>query len=392
MAALGGARYRWTILAVGAFAQASFSALTVGLAAIAPSIRERYGLGLTEIGVVLGALGAGPLLTLLGWGLLADQIGERLVLALGLVGASAALVGAAWAGSYPSLTLLLVAAAGSGASVSAASGRAIMGWFGPGERGLALGIRQTAVPAGGAAGAVVLPWLDAAGGLRAAFLALAASCLVGAVAGAIGVREAPPEPGEALLAAAASPLRDRRMWLLAGGSGLICIAQVALSGFAVLFLHQGRGVSGRSAAVVLAVMQLLGGAARIAAGRWSDRIRARVVPLRLLALGLTVAMAAAAALADAPLAALIPALVAAGGLAFSWNGLSFTAAAETAGRARSGAALGFQQSVLWLVVAFVPVAFAALVESTSWQIGFALAAACPLAGWGVLAPLRERRP
>jgi sugar phosphate permease len=313
------------------------------------------------------------------------------VLALGLSGAAGALLGAAWAPDYPALTGLLVLAAGSGASVAAASGRAIMGWFGRGELGLALGIRQTAVPAGGAAGAAVLPWLDAAGGLRAAFLALAGSCLVGAIAGGIWLREPPVHAGahEELRDTAPTPLRDRRMWLLAGGSGLILVSQVCVSGFAVLFLHQTRHVSGRPAALVLAAMQLLGGALRVGAGRWSDRIAARIIPLRVLALAITAATALAAAVVDAPLVVVVPALVVAGALGFSWNGLSFTAAAETAGRARTGAALGFQQSVLWLVVAVVPVAFAAVVGATSWQLGFAIAAACPLAGWAVLAPLRE---
>ena len=64
----------------------------------------------------------------------------------------------------------------------------------------------------------------------------------------------------------------------------------------------------------------------------------------------------------------------------SWNGLSFTAAAELAGGRRSGAAIGFQQSVLSGVGAAAPVVFASLVAATSWRAGFALAAVCPLAG------------
>ena len=43
---------------------------------------------------------------------------------------------------------------------------------------------------------------------------------------------------------------------------------------------------------------------------------------------------------------LVPVLVVAGVLGMSWNGLSFTAAAEAAGARRSGAAIGFQQTVL----------------------------------------------
>ena len=129
--------------------------------------------------------------------------------------------------------------------------------------------------------------------------------------------------------------------------------------------------------------------ARIASGRWSDRTERRIVPLRQLAAALGVTAALVAVLADAPLPVLVPVLVAAGTLGLSWNGLSFTAAAEAAGGARSGAAIGLQQTVLGLVVAVVPVGFAAIVGATSWRIGFALAAVCPLLGWLALAPLAE---
>jgi hypothetical protein len=91
-----------------------------------------------------------------------------------------------------------------------------------------------------------------------------------------------------------------------------------------------------------------------------------------------------AALTEAPLSLLLPALVAAGALSLSWNGLSFTAAAELAGRARSGAALGFQQTALTVAAAATPPVFASLVDSSSWALGFGLAAGLPLAGALVL--------
>ena len=57
--------------------------------------------------------------------------------------------------------------------MNAASGRAIMAWFPATELGLALGIRQTAIPIGGALAAATLPALASAGGTRLAFLFLA---------------------------------------------------------------------------------------------------------------------------------------------------------------------------------------------------------------------------
>jgi nitrate/nitrite transporter NarK len=156
-------RYRWTILALGTVAQASYSAVFLGIPVLAPQFREEYGLTLTQVGVVIAAVSIGSVVTLLPWGLLTDRFGERLVLASGLAAASVALAVAAFSSVYGALVALLVVAGASGASVNAASGRAVLGWFEPSERGFALGIRQTALPLGGAAAALFLPPIAASG-------------------------------------------------------------------------------------------------------------------------------------------------------------------------------------------------------------------------------------
>ncbi|MET1010097.1 MAG: MFS transporter [Gaiellaceae bacterium] len=376
-------RYRWTILALGTVAQASYSAVFLGIPVLAPELREEYGLTLTEIGVVIAAVSIGSMFTLLPWGLLTDRLGERKVLGTGLAASSVALVIAAFSSSYGVLVAMLVLAGAAGASVNAASGRAVMGWFAPSQRGFALGIRQTALPLGGAAAALCLPPIAAVGGTQAGLLVLAGACLATALAGAIGLREAPPEEaGE--VGDFVHPLRDGRMWRIAVGSGLIVVAQISILAFTVLFLHGVRGLSTAAAAGIFALMQLAGAALRIIVGRWSDRVGARIVPLLKLAFSFSVAIAVSAALTSAPLALFLPAFIAAGALSQSWNGLSFTAAAEIAGRSRAGAALGFQQTALSVASAFAPPLFAILVESTSWGLAFGLAAALPLLGAGLM--------
>ena len=365
------------ILGAGLFAQTSFAAVSVGLAALAPALRSHYRLSLGETGVVLGAVGIGMLPTLLPWGLLADRSSERLLIALGLGGSGVAVGAAGTTHSFAALVGWLVVAGALGASVNAASGRAVMWWFAAEERGLALGIRQTAIPIGGAAAAAGLPWLASAGGTRLAFLVLGCWCVGGAlVAGAL-MREAPVRPPE--LGDVTRPARDPKMWLLAGGSALYLTAQIALTGFVVLFLHEHRGMSAHTAAALLAGINVLGIGARIGSGRWSDRLGTRLEPLRRIGLVLTAGTAAVAALVEAPLGILVPALVVAGVLSLSWNALSFTAAAEAVGAARSGAALGFQQTLVGVFAAGVPPAFAA-VATGSWRLAFALAALGPLLG------------
>jgi len=206
--------------------------------------------------------------------------------------------------------------------------------------------------------------------------------LAWALAGLSGLREAPEIDEE--LSDLAHPLKDSRIWRLSIGSGLILGAQASILGFVVLFLHGERGLSTAEAGGILALIQLVGATLRIVSGRWSDHVRARIAPLRQLALALAVSLVVTAALTKAPLAVLLPALVTAGALSLSWNALSFTAAAELAGRARSGAALGFQQTALSVASTAAPPLFAAVVAASSWGVGFGLAALFPLAGLAVL--------
>ena len=117
------------MLAAGTAAQTSYAAVLIGLPVLAPSIRSEFDLSLVSVGFALDAFWLGSLFTLLPWGLLADRLGERLVLALGLGACAAALVGAAHATEFVSLFVLLFLAGAAGASVNAASGRAVMYWF-----------------------------------------------------------------------------------------------------------------------------------------------------------------------------------------------------------------------------------------------------------------------
>jgi sugar phosphate permease len=348
---------------------------------LAPALRDDLGLSLTQVGVVIAAPWVGPIGTLLPWGLLADRIGERRVLAAGLGVCAALAVPIAFTSNFAAVVVLLGAAGGAGASVNSASGRAVMSWFGAGERGLALGIRQTSTPLGAAVAALALPALERAGGLEAAFLFLAGLTFTGAVVGGAIVRDIPGGSGAG---EARRVLSDARLWTIGASAGLYLVAQVAITGFLVLYLHDERSFSTQEAALVLALIQAVAVVLRIALGRWSDVLGDRIRPLRLVGLAAFATLAATAAVLGASTGAVVVAFVVAGGIAMSWNGLSFAAAAELAGRKRSGAAIGFQQTILTTTATLVPPVFAAVVGATSWRAAFALAALAPLLGSAML--------
>jgi sugar phosphate permease len=379
--------YRWAVLAAGTAAQASFSAIWFGVSVLAPALRSQYGLTLAQTGVLIGASLAGSTLSLVPWGIFADRFGERAALACGLSACGGALWAAGQARSFVPLAALLAAAGLLGASVAAASGRAVLQWFPPKRRGVALGIRQTAIPLGGLAASLVLPHLpDPAWGFRVLGLA----CLTTAAVGGVVVRE--PPAAEPLPRAPVGPLRDRRIWTLSVGSAFMLGPQIGVVGFTVLFLHDRRGIGAASAAAVLAAVQVLGVVARVGAGHWSDVVRSRIRPLRRIAVAAAGLTALTALLVPAPLVLLLPVLVVAGALAMSWNGLSFAAATELAGPGRSGAAIGFQQTVLGAAAAALPPTVGAVIAAAGWEAGFGVLAFGPLTAFWILRSLAIAPP
>jgi sugar phosphate permease len=378
-------RYRWVVLAVGAAATAALSGVQGGLPALGPAIQEAFELSLVEVTAVFTAFALGTVVTLLAWGALSDRAGERWVIAGGLCAGSLGLALAASADGYAAFLAAVLVAGMLGSSAISASGRAVFSWFPRDERGLALGLRQTAVPAGAAAASLSLPPLAAAAGLDAALYALAGAMLAASAAAALWLRDG--DRRESGARPAPDAVRDPRIWRLSLASSLMIIGQVGLTSLLVLYLYGERGWSAADAALALGGVQVGAAVARTAAGRWSDLRDERIEPFRRLAATAGALLLTAAALSGAPGAIAVPVLIAGGVAAMSWNGLSFTAAAEISGRRQAGTAMGIQNTSMRLVAVAVPVGLGALASGVSWQLAFLLMGAAPLAARRLLAPL-----
>jgi len=379
--------YRWVVLGVGAAATASLAAVQGGLPAVSPAIQDTFDLSLVQVTAVFTSFALGTVATLLAWGVAADRRGERVVIALGLAGGSLAMFGAASSSGYVALLAWMALAGMLGSAAVAASGRAVFGWFPRDERGLALGLRQTAVPAGAALASFSLPPLAAAAGVHAALYALAGVMLVCALASALWLRDGPRT--ESAAPAAPDAARDPRIWRLSAASSLMIIGQIGVTSLLVLYLYGERDWTASHAALALGGVQVGAAIARVSAGRWSDLRDERIEPFRRLAAAAGVLLLAAAV--GGPTA--VPLLLAGGIAAMSWNGLSFTAAAEISGRKQAGKAMGIQNTSMRLVAAGVPVGLGALASAVSWHAVFAVMGVTPLIARALLTPLvhDERR-
>ena len=371
----GGPR-RWLTLAAGTIALTAGCTFQYGLAYLIPALRA-HGLSLEQAGILVACPTAGLLLTLVAWGAAADRFGERLVLASGLAGAGVILLAATQAHSTAALGACLVAAGAAGGSVYAASGRLILGWFAASQRGLAMGIRQSAQPLGGAVAAITLPTL-AARGLAAGLTFLGTFCLAAVLLVIVVVRD-PVHQARGGAQRDGSPYRAPALWRLHAASALLVVPQFTVATFALVFLVTARHWPATAAGALLAVTAAAGAASRLAAGYWSDRAGSRMRPMRALALAITAALVALAAAAAATSALAVPALLAAAVLAVSTNGLAFTAVAEYAGPQWAGRALGIQNTGQNLMAAATPPAVAALIAANGYPAAFAAAAVLPLA-------------
>jgi MFS family permease len=385
--------HRWGVLAASVFAQAAAAAVLQGMPGLAQLIRTQYALGYHELGLLLSGGLIGLLLTSVAWGLAIDRVGERRCMSAGLTLCGGAMIGAATAGSAPALTGWLVAAGAAGAAANAASGRLVITWFPEHNRGTAMGVRQTAIPAGAGISTFALPLVGEAAGVAAALTVVAVACLAAAAVVALVVRDTPPSPaaGSGSVTAADRPAPDRpapdlpadgparpgtarTVALVSAVSALLVVPQLAIVSFLVVYLDEAHGVPAVTAAFALAAVQFLGGAARIAVGFWSDRWGRRVAPL-LGTAALVAVLFATIAVAEATASvAAGPLLVGAGVAAVCWNGLAFTIVGEQADPRRVGLALAVQNTAVAAGMAVTPTAFGALLGATSWAWSFAAVA------------------
>ncbi|HNM85342.1 MAG TPA: MFS transporter [Mycobacterium sp.] len=377
---IGTAR-RWSMLAIALGATLCANVFINGVAFLIPTLHSERGLDLSRAGMISAMPSFGMVVTLIAWGYVVDRVGERFVLAVGSALTAVAAFAAASADSLVVVAAFLFLGGMAAASSNSASARVVVGWFPPDQRGLVMGIRQTAQPLGVALGALVIPRLAQSHGVSVALLFPAAVCAVAAVVTAVGVLDPPRPPrAEAHPDDLANPYRgSSTLWRIHAVSVLLVVPQSLVWTFTLVWLMSERGWQAGAAGLMVTVAQLFGAAGRIAAGRWSDVVGSRLHPVRWIAAVAAASMGLLALLDrwDSPLAVVV--MVVASVVTVSDNSLAFTAIAEIAGPFWSGRALGMQNTSQLFTTGIVPPAFGALITALGFPAAFAVCALFPLA-------------
>ena len=342
------------VLVAAVVAQSGISFAEQGVPTIVVFIKDDLSLSATAAGLVVSALGLGRIAGFYAAGRAVDRRGERRVLFAGAVGAGACVVIAA-AFPYGALLGVLVIAGLFLSAATPAGGKLVFTSFPGDRRGLAMGIRQAAVPIGGIAAASTLPFIAHAYGWRSGFVlagtvAIAGGCAAAVIAG-LGPRATAPPTGRSARNSI-RPFLQREFVLITIWASILIGCQYTLLTFLAVDARERGAISTARAASLILVLQAGGIAGRICWGALADRLprlRSRGL-FAILTLIAATSMAGLAAVEIGNLALLALLTLLAGISINGWQGIWISRLTEIAGVERAGTATGFALTFLGIAL------------------------------------------
>ena len=309
-------RAAWLVFAAGVCAALHVGKLPPAIA----TLREALGMSLVEAGFLLSLVQAAGMAAGIAFGVLADALGLRRSMLIGLaLLAAASMLGAAASGVPALLALRAVEGFGFLMVVLPAPGL-IRRLVAPERLSVMLGLWGTYMPLGAALGLLIGPLCIAAFGWQAWWLALGALSGLMALALWRGVAERPaPAAAQArgVMARMQRTLASLGPWLVAASFALYSSQWLAVIGFLPV-IYAAAGVGATATGVLTALAAAVNMIGNLGAGRLLQR---GVRPPRLLATGfVAMALAAAAAFSGASGEGLPPLLRYAAVLLFSMLG------------------------------------------------------------------------
>ena len=389
---------RWAILVVIMVAQTMANVGPLGIPAIAPLIRDSFGLSTAQAGSFLSAYYIGPSLMSLPAGRMSDRWGVAPTMVLGQIVIALGLFAVAGSWTFALLSLLMILAGAGYGMLNPSTAKAVLLWFPREHRATVVGLKQVGLPFGGAMGALIMPPLALSLGWRPA-VALSASVIAGlAVLTWLLYRDPPgaaAERGRAGGGSLGAVLRQRDLWLVSLSTLMFAGMQTVWMAYLVLYLRDVVGMPLVTAAHFLVLAQLTGATGRVAFGVLSDRVfggRRRAV-LGLAGVGSTVCTLIIAGTGRETSPWLFGALaVVFGFVGIGWNGVQYTLMAELVEPRSVGTAVGLGLAVSSFGVTVCPPLFGAFVEHVGgWTLPWITLATAMALALCLLIPVREGR-
>ncbi|MFC3882416.1 MFS transporter [Bacillus songklensis] len=171
--------YKWIILFIATFSQTCATFVTYGMGPLAAFYQKQYSLSQFETGLIVSAVNIGPIFSMLIFGNLMDKYGEKWVVGIGSILLGINVLTAYTTDRYVLLLIILTFVGIWYGTAQPGGSSAIIKWFPNKHRGLAMGIRQTGIPIGGALASAFLPYFFYRYGLSSAILAQAIMAILG---------------------------------------------------------------------------------------------------------------------------------------------------------------------------------------------------------------------
>jgi predicted MFS family arabinose efflux permease len=368
-----GKRDAFVALASTLAIQAYVSVVASAPAVLAPILAADLGIAPSLIGVFVGLLYAGAMLSSLSGGEFVARFGAirvsqaaTLICSTGL--AMMALVPAS------AVVLLVIAALLIGIGygpITSASSELLARTTPPDRLALTFSIKQTGVPAGAAIAGAVSPALAIALGWRAAFLAIAVVGILVAV-GAEPTRRSLDlrNPGRNVLSLRAilAPLwlifRTPRILELSLTGCAFAAVQTCLSSFLVVYLTDALGWTVVAAGLALTCAAVAAVPGRMIWGAVADRTRAATRVLAVIgAIACVCGIALASSAPGWPTIVLLVIAAAYGATAIGWNGVQISEVARRSPPGATASITGASGFITFSGVMLGPVLFAAVVTA-----------------------------
>ena len=387
----------WIPLAVTLTIQAMVSMALLALPVMAPVVARALGVPTTYTGLYIAVVYAGAMAASLAAGAAVARFGAIRVSQTGLMLCAAGL-GLCAVPSVPAIALgALLIGLGYGPITPASSH--LLALTTPAHRmSLVFSVKQTGVPLGGVLAGVGVPGLLLLIDWQGALLVASAANVLCALAAQSLHQEldADRDPNASLaLGSLAHPVKlvlsHPTLTMLAGCSFVFSCAQLSLTTFLVVYLHETLAYSLVAAGLALSLSQFGGVAGRILWGWVADRGLGARRMLAVLA-GVMAASAVATALLQPvmPVVLVLTVLVVFGASAVGWNGVYLAEVARQAPPGMASIATGGTLAFTFFGVVLGPPVFGAISGFFgSYRSGYA-ALAIPLALCGLML-LRTRR-